>query len=135
MANVKKITKVEALNTAIELADGNAELVEKLTTMRDAEIRKAEKAKERAKNGEPTAEQIKNRNRALKAVKAIADAGNEPRTVAWISEHVTDMLTPQKVSGTMGIVMREGLVAYGAKVKGKVTYQVTDAGMAVLAEL
>lgn len=134
MANVKKITKVEALASAINLASNAemAELAEKLQTMLEAEQRKAEKAKERAKSGEPTAEQIKNRNRAFKAMKAIADAGNEPRTVAWIGEHVTDMMTPQKVSGTMGILMREGLVAYGEKVKGKVTYQVTEAGLNAL---
>lgn len=135
----KKMTNLEALEAAVKMATdaGNEELSAKLSKMVESETNKREAAKNRKKNGD-SPEKRKTRNKVLEIMRAIVDAGNEPRTVAWVQAHVGGLPTPQAVSGKVLTVSNadKGImwIANGEREKGKITYYVTDEGLAALNE-
>lgn len=134
MTNATTYTNLTALETVAELREvmENEALAAKITAMIQAEQKKRDRAKSTTR-GE-SKEKRQNRAKALEIMRAIMDAGNEPRTTAWIGEHVTMCETSHKVTGKMNIARANGWVAYGDNVNGKRTFYVTDAGIAVLAE-
>lgn len=134
MTNATAYTNLTALETVAAMPEvmANAPLAEKLTAMITAEQKKRNRAKSATRS--ESKEKRQNRAKALEIMRAIVDAGNEPRTTAWIGEHVTMCETSHKVTGKMNIARANGWVAYGDNVNGKRTFYVTDAGIAVLAE-
>ena len=134
MTNATTYTNLTALETVVAMPEvmANAPLAEKLTAMIQAEQKKRDRAKSVTRS--ESKEKRQNRAKALEIMQAIVDAGNEPRTTAWIGEHVTMCETSHKVTGKMNIARANGWVAYGPNVDGKRTFVVTDAGIAALSE-
>ena len=128
MANAKytNLTALQALANGVSVHD-DEELMTKVKAMITAEEKKAA----RAKNSKRTDSKQKRETmlKAAETIRAIAAAGNEPRSCAWVGEHVNGMLSSHKVSGVMNQARYKGLAIYGDKVDGKVTYQATEAGI------
>lgn len=113
-------TNATALAAAIELAkaDGNAELTAKLEKMH------ATATKPRAKSTAPTKAQRENRAKADE-VAALLTAGMDPISTDWVREHVALYPnTPQKATSILTILVKDGIIARGDKVNGKLTYTV-----------
>lgn len=131
MANTTytNLTALEAV-AELEAVQANKPLAEKIAAMVKAEQKKREHA---AKNRSTNSKQKRlTRANVVRIMRAIVDNGNEPVTTSWIGEHVPDMLTPQKVSGTLATVRDEQFISI-EKIKGKAYYQVTDKGIEALA--
>lgn len=125
------ITNAQALTAAVKLFatmedttiakacgidfDQVASLVEKIGHM--AEVAN----KPRKKNTEPTPAQRRAKAKAAEVEAYILDA-NKPVNWEAISEHVSDMLTSQKVASAMRKVLANGKVER-ITVKGRVFYQ------------
>lgn len=131
MANTTftNLSALEAVLNGETVIEGTP-LYDKISAMLTAE----QKKRDRAKNNKSTnsAAKRKTQLKRIEVMRAIVAGGNEPRTTQWIGEHVNDMMTAHKVAGVMNAARDEGWVIYGPKEKGKVTYQVTDAGIAFL---
>lgn len=130
MTNEKKYTNVTALQAVLDGVAVEGALADKVAAMLKAEQNKANRS--RAKDGKPTAAVLKNRGLCIACLRSIADAGNEPRTNDWISEHTDGIFKASEASGKMGIALAHGLAEYGVNDGKKRTYTVTDAGMQVI---
>lgn len=132
MTKTNTYTNLTALIAVADLDEvkANEPLAAKIAAMIKAEQTK----RDRAKSATRTESKEKRQNRALavEIMRAIVDAGNEPRTTSWISDRVKFCDTSHKVTGKMNIARANGWVAYGDNVGGKRTFFVTDAGIAYL---
>lgn len=135
MANVKKMTRYEFATWALETAKGTDDPT--IVEAAAAFLKSEENKRNRAKTAPKTESKEKRANRAkcVEIMRAIVDAGNEPRTAAWIGEHVDYVETSHKVTGKMNIGRANGWVDYGPNDKGRRTWYVTDAGIAYLESL
>ena len=84
MTNATTYTNLTALETVAELREvmENEALAAKITAMIQAEQKKRDRAKSATRS--ESKEKRQNRAKALEIMRAIMDAGNEPRTTAWI---------------------------------------------------
>ena len=127
----KKMTRKEALENAIAITkeylssdmwDFSAEQVEEtievLTKMHE------QLTKPRKRSDAPTKTQIMNANLAEKCFEAISEKG-EPVTSKWICEHVNGIMTPQKCTAVMRLLVEDGR-AVKAKDGKTVTYAVAE---------
>lgn len=128
-------TNLTALQAVADLEEvkANEPLAAKVAAMIKAEENKRSRAKSATRS--ESKEKRQNRALAIEILRAIADAGNEPRTTAWISDRVKFCDTSHKVTGKMNIARANGWAAYGPNQDGKRTFYVTDAGIAYLASL
>ena len=124
------LTALEAVAEILAEHSSDDALAAKIAKMIESETRKREAAKNAPKV--ESKQKKETRIKRIAAMRAIVEAGNEPRTAAWIGEHVNFMETSNKVSGAFREAMKDGLLEYGDKVDGKVTWRVTDKGMAYL---
>lgn len=116
---MEKITKVAALEMAIENSKGNQELVEKLSTMLETEI----KAKGRKKSESKVAKEKK--ENGLKALDALSDLGR-PADLREIGELIGLVdASPQKMSAIMKPLVDEELIFKTKGKKGKTFYSVS----------
>lgn len=112
----KKMTRKEALEIAIAAVDGEAkEVLEKMY---------AQVTKPRKKSDAPTKTQILNMNLAEACYAAISEKG-EAVTSKWIIEHVNGLLTPQKCTAVMRLLVNDGRVTK-AKDGKVVTYTIAE---------
>jgi hypothetical protein len=127
----KKMTRKEALENAIAITkdylnsdmwDFSAEQVEEtievLTKMHE------QLTKPRKRSDAPTKTQIMNANLAEKCFEAISEKG-EPVTTKWITEHVAGIMTPQKCTAVMKLLVADGRVTK-AKDGKAVTYEIAE---------
>lgn len=114
----KKMTRVEALNIALETVE-NVEAREVLKKMVE------QLSKPRKKNEGPSKAHRENEKLAAEMVAAITEKG-EPVTSKWVCEHVRFITTPQKCTAVARIAIENGELV---RIKeGKViTYAVPDA--------
>jgi len=116
---MEKMTKVVALEMAIENSKGNEELVEKLSAMLETEI----KAKGR-KHSESKVAKEKKEN-GLKAVDALKEL-DRPGDLKEIGELIgLDNPSPQKMSAIMKPLVDQELVFKTKGKKGKTFYSVS----------
>lgn len=101
---MKKITRVDALNTAIEALSENTEVVEVLTSIRDS----IAKANSRPKSDKPTKAQQENAILRGKVV-ALLDA-NIPHTVTEVLAMSPDFagMSTQKMSALLNGAVKAG---------------------------
>lgn len=111
MAN-KEMTRAQALEFAIEHID-NEEVVAVLTKMH------AQVTKPRKKSDTPSKARILNESLAAKCYEAME--GQENVTSKWLIEHVNGIMTPQKCTAVMKILVDAGQVAKNKEGK-TVTY-------------
>lgn len=113
----KKMTRAEALAYAIAHVD-NAEVVEVLTKMHE------QVTKPRKKSDAPTKTQILNRGLAEKCYEAIAAKG-EAVSSKWLIEHVNGLLTPQKTTAVMRILIEDGRIIRNKEGKN-ISYSIAE---------
>lgn len=111
----KKMTRAEALAFAIENID-NAEVVEVLTKMHE------QVTKPRKKSDTPSKARILNESLAAKCYEAMQGHG-EAVSTKWLVEHVNGIMTPQKCTAVMKILVDAGQVARNKEGKS-VTYSI-----------
>ena len=102
----KKMTRAQALEFAVETIrnyEGDCEAVEVLNKML------IQVTKPRKKSDAPTKTQILNRGLAEKCYDAIAAKG-EAVSSKWLIEHVNGLLTPQKTTAVMRILIEDGRI-------------------------
>lgn len=102
MAN-KEMTRAQALVFAIETIrehEGECEAIAVLEKMH------AQVTKPRKKSDAPTKTQIINANLAEKCYAAME--GQENVTSKWLIEHVNGLMTPQKVTAVMKVLIESG---------------------------
>lgn len=135
MSNTKKMTRYEFATWALETAKGTNDLA--IIEAATAFLKSEENKRNRAKSAPKTESKEKRANRAkcIEIMRAIVEAGNEPRTAAWIGEHVDYVETSHKVTGKMNIGRKALWVEYGPDVKGRRTWHVTPAGIEYLESL
>ena len=118
METTKKtsLTNREALELAIALANdaGNSELAEKLAHM----AQMLEKKRQAPKS--PSKTQIANRNLANKLLESMPD---DAVGTAWVMDHITGIMTPQKATAIFKLLIEDGTVVKTEPVNGKVYYQ------------
>lgn len=130
MTNTTKLTNIAALTAVLNGEPITGELAKKLQKMLASEEKKAAKAKESRANGSESKEKIQNRNIAMECVRAIVEAGNEPRNSVWLMEHVKGLMTAQAVSGKMNIARVNGWVTYsGEMIDKRRAWFATDKGI------
>lgn len=121
METTKKtsLTNREALELAIALANetGNSELAEKLSHMAQALDKKRQALKS------PSKTQLQNRALAKTLLDAMPD---EAVGTAWVMDHITGIMTPQKATVIFKILIEDGTVVKTEPVNGKVCYQRVD---------
>lgn len=120
MENKKNaITNREALSMAIALANdaGNSELAEKLSHM----VQMLDKKRQAPKS--PSKTQIQNRALAKTLLETMPD---EAVGTAWVMDHITGIMTPQKATAIFKILIEDGTVVKTEPVNGKVYYQKID---------
>lgn len=110
------LTNREALKLAIALANdaGNSELAEKLNHM----VQMLDKKRQAPKT--PSKAQLQNRALAKTLLEAMPD---EPIGTAWVMDHITGILTPQKATAIFKLLIEDGTVAKTEPVNGKVYYR------------
>lgn len=128
--------------TRLELAQWTLERAEEsendaIINAAKAFLKAEETKRNRAKSAPKTESKEKRANRAkcIEIMRAIVETGNEPRTAAWIGEHVDYVETSHKVTGKMNIGRKALWVEYGPNVDGRRTWYVTDEGIAYLESL
>ena len=105
MAN-KEMTRAQALVFAINTIreyEGECEAITVLEKMH------AQVTKPRKKSDAPTKTQILNANLAEKCFEAISEKG-EAVTSKWICEHVNGIMTPQKCTAVMRLLVNDGRI-------------------------
>lgn len=121
METTKKslLTNREALELAIALANeaSNNELAEKLSHM----ARILDKKRQAPKS--PSKTQLQNRALAKTLLDAMPD---EAIGTAWVMDHITGVMTPQKATAIFKILIEDGTVVKTEPVNGKVYYQKVD---------
>lgn len=130
MADTKytNLTALEAM--AALIPEDNSDLREKAAKMIQSEVNKREHQKN-AKTNNP--QKRKTFSKMVETMRAIFDAGNEPRGSQWIGEKVNDMMTPQKVSGVLKRGIDRGWLEQSS-VKGKKLYALTEEGIALISD-
>lgn len=110
------ITNREALSMAIALANdaGNSELAEKLSHM----VQMLDKKRQAPKT--PSKTQLQNRALANTLFEAMPD---EAVGTAWVMNHVTGIMTPQKATAIFKLLIEDGFVVKTEPVNGKVYYR------------
>lgn len=108
------ITRAAALSYAIEHCD-NPDVAEVLRKMH------AQVTKPRKKSDLPTKTQMINNNLAASVLEAMEGHGTEPATTKWICEHVSGILTPQKCTAVVKILVENGQIVKNKEGK-TVTY-------------
>jgi hypothetical protein len=113
MANKKNtITRAQALEFAIANLD-NAEVVEVLTKMH------ASITKPRPKTNEPSRAAKENARLAAEVLKVLP--AGEPVLTSWIMEHVHGIMTAQKCTKVMAVLLDAGKVERVPEVQGRYT--------------
>ena len=113
MANKKNtITRAQALEFAIANLD-NAEVVEVLTKMHTSIT------KPRPKTNEPSRAAKENIRLAGEVLKVMP--ADEPVLTSWIMEHVNGIMTAQKCTKVMAVLLDAGKVERVPKVQGRYT--------------
>ena len=135
MADNKKMTRFEFALWAKAEADKTEDAA--IIAAADAFVTSENKKRERAKNAPTSESKEKRLNRAKceEIMRAIVDAGNEPRNADWIGTHVPMVETSHKVTGKMNIGRSLGWVAYGDNVDKRRAWIVTPGGIAHLESL
>lgn len=122
MAN-KEMTRAQALEFAIDNIAANCMGDMEKTGANEAikvlEKMHAQITKPRKKSDAPTKTQIINANLAEKCYTAME--GQENVTSKWLIEHVNGLMTPQKVTAVMKVLIESGRVAKNKEGK-TVTY-------------
>ena len=98
----KKMTRVEALNIALETVE-NTEAREVLRKM----VEQLSKPRKKAEG--PSKARVQNEALAHQVADAIAAKG-EPVSTKWITEHVSGILTPQKATAVCRVALDLGLI-------------------------
>ena len=118
MAKKLAITRAEALEAVIRLAkeqievdDTWNEVVEVLTKMHASITKPREKSNEPSRAAK---ENIRLANEVLKVMPA-----DEPVLTSWIMEHVNGIMTSQKCTKVMAVLISAGKVEKVEKVKGR----------------
>lgn len=111
----KKMTRVEALNIALETVE-NTEAREVLTKM----VEQLKKPHKKAEG--PSKARRDNERLAHDMAEAIATHG-EKVTPKWVTEHVKGIMTPQKAVAVAKVAEELGLIAKTKE--GKATYYET----------
>lgn len=111
----KKMTRVEALNIALETVE-NAEAREVLTKM----VEQLSKPRKKAEG--PSKARRDNERLAHDMAEAITAHG-EKVTPKWVTEHVKGIMTPQKAVAVAKVAEELGLIAKTKE--GKATYYET----------
>lgn len=116
MANKTTITRAEALEIAIERFNPDAdkqdaEIVEVLRKMH------ASITKPREKSNEPSKAAKENIRLAGEVLKVMPEG--EPVLTSWIMEHVRGIMTSQKCTKVMEVLIKAGKVEKVAKVQGR----------------
>ena len=104
------ITRAAALSYAIEHCD-NSDVAEVLRKMH------ASITKPRVKSNEPSKAAKENARLAAEVLKVMPTG--EPVLTSWIMEHVNGILTSQKCTKVMEVLIKAGKVEKVAKVKGR----------------
>ena len=115
----EKMTRAQAVEFAIEVIrnyEGDCEATEILGKMHE------QLTKPRAKSNVPTKTQRENTAKAEEVLELLKEQ-TQPVTGAWISDHVSGLLTPQKTTAIMNILVKNGSVIKDRSGK-RVTYQV-----------
>lgn len=122
MANkTNTITRAEALAMAIELFEQRESSMfdDELQNMAAETLRKmhASITKPREKNNEPSKAAKENVRLAAEVLKVMPEG--EPVLTSWIMEHVNGIMTSQKCTKVMQVLISAGKVEKVAKVKGR----------------
>ncbi len=120
MAN-KEMTRKEALENAIDWIEDGAQGEDAVMIETAAILRKmhAQMTKPRKKSDTPSKARILNESLAAKCYEAME--GQENVTSKWLIEHVNGIMTPQKCTAVMKILVDAGKVAKNKEGK-TVTY-------------
>lgn len=111
MAKKNAVTRAEALSAAIALFPENAPEREVLSKML------ASITKPREKSNEPSKAAKENIRLAGEVLKVMPEG--EPVLTSWIMEHVRGIMTPQKCTKVMAVLIEAGKVEKVAKIKGR----------------
>lgn len=115
MANKKNtITRAQALEFAIQVVqerEGDCEAIEVLSKML------ASITKPRPKTDEPSRAAKENARLAAEVLRALP--ADEAVTTAWITEHVNGIMTSQKCTKVMQLLIAAGKVERVEKVEGR----------------
>lgn len=112
---MKKMTYVEALNFAINALDGPAEVVERLTALRDATV------KRNSADRHPSKTQIENEGIKADILSILSDG--TARTVTEIMAEVPALKTNQKATALMG-QLKDAQLVTREMIKRKAYYKV-----------
>ena len=115
MAN-KEMTRAQALVFAMEVIEDHEGECEALGVLRKMH---EQITKPRKKSGAPSKARILNEGLAAKCYEAME--GQENVTTKWLMEHVNGLLTPQKTTAVMKILVDNGQVVKNREGKA-VTY-------------
>ena len=118
MAN-KEMTRAQALEFAMKLIEDTSDAPEYVAAHEVLDKMHAQVTKPRKKSDAPTKTQIINANLAEKCYTAME--GQENVTSKWLIEHVNGLITSQKVTAVMKILVESGKVAKNKEGK-TVTY-------------
>ena len=109
----KKMTRAQAIEFAIDNIAANCMGDMEKTGANEAieilEKMHAQITKPRKKSDAPTKTQILNANLAEKCFEAISEKG-EAVTSKWICEHVNGIMTPQKCTAVMRLLVNDGRI-------------------------
>ena len=111
MAKKNAVTRAEALTAAIALFPEDAPEREVLGKML------ASITKPRVKSNEPSRAAKENIRLAGEVLKVMPD--DEPVLTSWIMDHVNGIMTPQKCTKVMGVLIEDGKVRKVEKVKSR----------------
>lgn len=120
MANKLTVTRAEALELAIRLMeqvateDNSANWPDAIEALRKMH---ASITKPREKSNEPSRAAKENLQLAAEVLKVMP--ADEPVLTSWIMEHVNGIMTSQKCTKVMEVLVKGGRVEKVAKVKGR----------------
>ena len=120
MANKLTVTRAEALELAIRLMEQVATEDDSANWTDVAEVLRkmhASITKPREKSNEPSKAAKENLRLAAEVLKVMP--ANEPVLTSWIMEHVNGIMTSQKCTKVMQVLIAAGRVEKVEKVKGR----------------
>lgn len=120
MAN-KEMTRAQALTIAIDTIREYEGECEALTVL---EKMHAQITKPRKRSDAPSKARILNESLAGKVYEAMQGYG-EPVSTKWVCEHVNGIMTPQKATAVMRILLEDGRVTRSKEGKA-VTYSIAE---------
>ena len=114
MAKNLTITRAEVLTAVV---NGDFETLSRDDAKECAAKMLASITKVREKSNEPSKAAKENIRLAAEVLKVMPDG--EPVLTSWITEHVNGIMTPQKCTKVMAVLIDAGRVEKVAKVKGR----------------